>query len=86
MPRIAAALRSPTLMGILTARNFYIFVYTHFVTIHTNTCTIGPCESFPCKNGAVCTEDGSSFSCKCSEDYQGKTCSGRQHSLNTTYR
>ena len=37
----------------------------------------GPCEIFPCKNGGVCSEEGSSFSCECPKDYQGKTCESK---------
>ena len=36
----------------------------------------GPCESFPCKNEGICSEEGESFTCKCTGDYQGKTCEG----------
>ncbi len=35
-----------------------------------------PCDSSPCKNGGICTNEGASFSCECKCDYQGKTCEG----------
>ena len=33
-----------------------------------------PCDSSPCKNGATCTNEGDSFSCKCAENFMGQTC------------
>ena len=35
-----------------------------------------PCDSSPCKNGGICTNEGESFSCQCDEDFQGETCEG----------
>lgn len=35
-----------------------------------------PCDSSPCKNEGICSNEGGSFSCKCVGFYQGKTCEG----------
>ena len=33
-----------------------------------------PCFSNPCLNGGKCTQVGDSYSCACTEDYQGRNC------------
>ena len=38
-----------------------------------------PCNSSPCKNGARCTDEGSSFSCKCPPNFIGGTCEKGRH-------
>ena len=35
------------------------------------------CDSSPCKNGGICSNEGLSFSCECVGNYQGKTCEGK---------
>ena len=35
-----------------------------------------PCDSSPCKNDGICTNQGTSFSCECKCGYRGKTCEG----------
>eukprot|EP00794_Sanderia_malayensis_P003988 gene3988-4539_t len=37
-------------------------------------CRVDPCGAVPCKNGATCTPNGSSFTCKCKLGYEGKLC------------
>ncbi|CAB4013885.1 collagen alpha-5(VI) chain-like, partial [Paramuricea clavata] len=39
-----------------------------------NCVSKGPCDSFPCRNGGICSLQGSTFSCQCPNDYQGSTC------------
>ena len=33
-----------------------------------------PCDSSPCKNGGVCSNEGETFLCECEGDHEGKTC------------
>ena len=33
-----------------------------------------PCDSNPCENGAVCTDDGFDFTCACPNGYYGNKC------------
>ena len=35
-----------------------------------------PCDSSPCKNDGICSNEGMMFSCECTRDYEGKTCEG----------
>ena len=36
---------------------------------------LGRCESFPCQNGATCTDLGfTDYQCQCSSDYEGPDC------------
>lgn len=33
-----------------------------------------PCDSNPCKNGGTCTNNGETFTCKCTKNWYGDTC------------
>ena len=35
---------------------------------------VNPCDSSPCKNGGTCENDADSFSCNCTEKFEGSTC------------
>ena len=35
---------------------------------------VNPCESSPCKNGGTCANNGDSFSCTCTDKFEGPTC------------
>ena len=35
-----------------------------------------PCDSSPCMNNGICSNEGKTFHCKCTENYEGKTCKG----------
>ena len=35
---------------------------------------VNPCDSSPCKNRGTCENDEDSFTCNCTEKFQGLTC------------
>ena len=43
-----------------------------------------PCFSNPCLNGGTCTQVGDSYSCACTEEYQGRNCDRLITSTSTT--
>ncbi len=37
-------------------------------------CSAGPCSPNPCQNGGTCAENGSAYTCTCTEGYSGTNC------------
>ena len=35
---------------------------------------VNPCDSSPCKNGGTCENDEDTFTCNCTEKFEGLTC------------
>ena len=36
--------------------------------------SVNPCDSYPCKNGGTCENDEDTFTCSCTEKFEGLTC------------
>lgn len=53
------------------------FAHDIFISHIVRFYILGPCDSFPCQNDGLCSENGESFSCQCSDDYQGRVCHGK---------
>ena len=45
--------------------------------------TVDECESDPCLNGGVCTDQFDSYKCKCEDGFHGDNCAGIYFFLNT---
>jgi len=43
-------------------------------TIFTTTASVDPCLSSPCQNNGTCSSSGQSFSCSCTQPYEGDNC------------
>ena len=43
-------------------------------TIFTTTASVDPCLSSPCQNNGTCSSSGQSFSCNCTQPYEGDNC------------
>jgi hypothetical protein len=52
------------------------WTFTDFVVYFINAAN--PCGSSPCKNGGVCTNSGSSYTCSCPSLWTGPDCSTRK--------
>ena len=38
---------------------------------------VNPCDSSPCKNGGTCENDEDTFTCNCTEKFEGPTCDNK---------
>ena len=38
---------------------------------------VNPCDSYPCKNGGTCENDEDTFTCNCTEKFEGPTCDAK---------
>lgn len=43
-------------------------------TIFTTTASVDPCLSSPCQNNGNCSSSGQSFSCNCTQSFEGDNC------------
>ena len=43
-------------------------------TIFTTTASVDPCLSSPCQNNGTCSSSGQSFSCNCTQSFEGDSC------------
>lgn len=55
----------------LKTRDFELL--SNFVALELKT---RPCDSNPCQNGGICSNNGETFKCKCIGIYRGIACKG----------
>ena len=57
---------------------------SHFC-FESNFFSVSPCKPGPCKNGGTCTMTGAnSYSCKCTDEFEGATCEKRKRTYDMT--
>ncbi|XP_076817342.1 retinoschisin-like [Clavelina lepadiformis] len=47
------------------------------IGLHHYAMEVDQCDHMPCKNGGTCINDGNSYICNCTDDYEGHDCSIR---------
>ena len=44
-----------------------------------------PCDSYPCLNGGICSENGDKYSCTCTTGHTGVRCEKKVGKFPTSY-
>ena len=58
---------------IILKYNLFVILYDSYF-LNLRKVIDDPCFSNPCLNGGTCTQVGDSYSCACTEEYQGTNC------------
>ena len=63
----------------------FLCVFSNFIS-YTAWTNQDPCQSRPCQNGGTCSQDGDSYNCVCTSNFEGKHCEHKKCELASGYK